>query len=371
VKASVTAMGRQPFFLQGVQAAKGTGGPWIGREAYEHDISSLATPRILNYNLALRYRFVGDISLFLLLILALPGPLIGQEAGGQESAPAVIPAAVKQRLVELMPEASEVGAAPAGERKFFSSDLYKYTDGAADAYLDYGLVAMVHQEYKSPSTDLTLDIYNLGTPSNAFGIYAAERSPDYHFLPIGAEGYGTNEILNFFQDEFYVKLTAFSDKEKTGPLLDHFAQVISRRIGPSAQMPEFLSLFPGEGLVGHSCKYVKKAPLGHEFLAPAILASYSWGEKPTTLVISKAANTQGAQLKVGRILEYFGGPGKVVPVPRMPPSAFSGSNQVEGEALFFAFGSYAILCLSPPPNPEAFLQGVMERIAEKGDGVSF
>ena len=58
-----------------------------------------------------------------------------------------------------------------------------------------------------PSTDFTLDIYNLGTPANAFGIYAAESSPDYHFLPIGAEGYGTNEILNFLQDEFYVKLS--------------------------------------------------------------------------------------------------------------------------------------------------------------------
>ena len=310
------------------------------------------------------------VALFLLLIPALPGVLLGQEQGGQNSAPAVIPAEAKEKLARLLPEPSEVGAAPTGEQKFFGSNLYQYTDGAADVYLDYGLVAMVHQEYKTSSTDLTLDIYNLGAPPNAFGIYAAESSPDYHFLPIGAEGYGTNEILNFFQDEFYVKLSAFSDKEKTGPVLERFAQVVSRRIGPSRAMPELLSLFPAEHLVSHSCKFVKKSPLGHDFLAPAITASYAFGEKQTALVISKAPDARGAEQRVGKLRDYFGRSGKVVPQPGPLPGAFLGSNQVEGEAVFFASGSYAVLCLNPPPNPELFLKTVMERIAEKGDKLS-
>jgi hypothetical protein len=308
---------------------------------------------------------------YLLLILALPGLLMAQEEGGQGSAPAVIQAAAKERLARLLPEPAEVGAEPIGERKFFSSDLYEYSDGAADAYLDYGLVAMVHQEYKAASTDITLDIYDMGAPSNAFGIYAAESSPDYHFLPIGAEGYGTNEILNFFQDEFYVKLSAFSDKEKTGPVLERFAQVVSRRIGPSGRMPEFLSLFPAEHLVSHSCRFVKKSPLGHDFLAPAIVAAYAWGEKQTSLVISKAPDAKGAVEKVGQLRDYFGRSGRVVPQPGLAPGAFLGSNQVEGEGVFFASGSYVVLCLNPPPSPESFLKSVMERIAEKGDRVSF
>jgi len=312
-----------------------------------------------------------SFAFYLLLILALPGLLMGQGEGEESSAPAVIPAAAKERLARLSPESSEVGAARTGEQKFFSSDLYQYTDGAADAYLDYGMVAMVHQEYKSSSTDVTLDIYNMGAPSNAFGIYAAESSPDYHFLPIGAEGYGTNEILNFFQDEFYVKLSAFSDAEKTGPLLERFAQAVSRRIGPSAQMPEFLSLFPEQHLVAHSCKFVRKSPLGHDFLAPAILATYAWGEKRTSVLISKAPDAKEAGQKVGQLRDYFGRSGKVAPQPGLAPGAFSGSNQFEGEALFFASGSYAVLCLNPLPDPKAFLKSVVERIAQKGDGMSF
>jgi hypothetical protein len=307
----------------------------------------------------------------LLLILALPWLLIGQGEGEEGSAPEVIPAAAKEKLARLLPEPSEVGAARTGEQKFFSSDLYQYTDGAADAYLDYGLVAMVHQEYKSSSTDFTLDIYDMGAASNAFGIYAAESSPDYHFLPIGAEGYGTNEILNFFQDVFYVKLSGFSDKEEAGPLLERFARVVSQRIGPSAPMPEFLSLFPEQHLVSHSARYVKKSPLGHDFLAPAIMASYAFGEKQTSLIISKAPDAKEAAQKVGQLRDYFGRSGKVAPQQGLTPGAFAGSNNLEGEAVFFASGSYAILCINPPPNPESFLKAVMGRITENGNRVSF
>ena len=311
------------------------------------------------------------IALYLLLILASPALLLAQEKAGQDTAPAVIPAAAKAKLVQLLPDPSEVGAARTGEQKFYSSDLYQYTDGGADVYLDYGLVAMVHQEYKSSSTDFTLDIYNMGTPTDAFGIYAAESSPDYQFLSIGAEGYGTDEILNFLQNEYYVKLSGFGDKEKAGVALERFAQAVSRRIGSSSSMPEFLSLFPENDLVDHSWKYAKKAPLGHEFLAPAILASYTLGVKQTTLLISKAPDAAAAALKVGKLRDYFERSGKVVPYSVLAPPAFIGSNQFEGQAVFFASGSYAVLCLNPPVNPESFLKTVKDRIEEKGAGLSF
>jgi len=307
---------------------------------------------------------------YLLLVLALPALLMGQE-GEEGSAPAVIPAQAKKRLEQLLPGPSDAGAERTGEQKFFSSDLYQYIDGGADVYLDYGLVALLHQEYKASSTDITLDIYDMGTPANAFGIYAAESSPDYHFLPIGAEGYGTNEILNFFQDEFYVKLSAFNDKEKTGPMLERFARAVSGRIGHAAPMPEFLSLFPPQNLVSHSCRFMKKSPLGHDFLAPAIMASYAFGEKPTSLVISKAPDANGAAQRVAQLRDHFGRSGKVVPQPASAPGAFRGSNQFEGETLFFAWGSYAILCINPPPNPESFLKAVTERITENGNRALF
>jgi hypothetical protein len=101
------------------------------------------------------------------------------------------------------------------------------------------------------------------------------------------------------------------------------------------------------------------------------MASYAFGEKQTSLIISKAPNASGAVQRVGQLRDYFGRSGKVVPQPGLAPGAFLGSNQFEGEAVFFASGPYVILCLNPPPHPESFLKSVVERIAEKGDRVSF
>ena len=156
------------------------------------------------------------VLLFLLVLAMAPAFLNAQDYEG-ESSPAPIPAGIQERLAGLLPEPAEAGAKPASERQFYSSDLYRYIDGAADAFLRFDLVAMVHQEYKAKDADITLDIYDMGNPLNAFGMYAAERSPSYHFLSLGAEGYVSDFILNFFQGEFYVKLSAFSNDGKSAP----------------------------------------------------------------------------------------------------------------------------------------------------------
>ena len=54
----------------------------------------------------------------------------------------------------------------------------------------------------------------MGNPLNAFGVYAAERSPEYKYIPVGAEGYISEGVLNFVQDRFYVKLSGFGENGK-------------------------------------------------------------------------------------------------------------------------------------------------------------
>ena len=61
---------------------------------------------------------------------------------------------------------------------FYSPDsLYQQIDGGADIYLLYDFKSLLHQDFKSGAAELTVDIYEMGKTENAFGIYAAERSP--------------------------------------------------------------------------------------------------------------------------------------------------------------------------------------------------
>jgi len=125
---------------------------------------------------------------------------------------APIPAEVKTRLGALLPKGGNAV-------RFYSSDLYRYMDGGADIYLKYGLVALAHREYKRAGVDMTVDVFDMGGPLQAFGIYSAERSPEYRFIDIGTEGYSSESTLNFLQGRYYVRLSAFGDG--AAPALPH------------------------------------------------------------------------------------------------------------------------------------------------------
>jgi hypothetical protein len=143
--------------------------------------------------------------------------------------PPEIPVSVKARLAALLPDAVDAAIKPSGTPQFYSSDLWQYMDGGADVYLNYGLTAMVHREYKGTGLEITVDIFDMGQPLNAFGIYAAERSSDYHFMAIGAEGYSGDFLLNFLQDRFYIKFSGFGDPAKAAPVLERLARFVSER----------------------------------------------------------------------------------------------------------------------------------------------
>ncbi|MGA2270925.1 MAG: DUF6599 family protein [Bryobacteraceae bacterium] len=260
-----------------------------------------------------------------------------------------IPAEVKTRLALLLPSGKDAV-------RFYSSDLYRYMDGGADIYLKYGLVALAHQEYKDAGVETTADVFDMRGPLQAFGIYSSERSPEYHFIDIGAEGYSSESTLNFLQGRYYVKLTAFGDR--AAPALENFARAISRSIGPDRSLPALLDILPSENRIARSEKYLVQAPAGHDFLAPALMASYRFDGQETSLLVSLAADAREANQRVERLRRHYLRSGKVVPEPELGPDAGRTSDPRQGDIIFFARGRLAVLCLHAPPRAAAFLAKV-------------
>lgn len=280
---------------------------------------------------------------------------------------AAMPAAEQARLLKLLPAAAEVGAAAGDRPRFYASDLFQYLNGGAEAFHNYDLVAMVHQEYRVRSAEITVDIFDMGEGLNAFGVYSAERSPEYRFVSVGAEGHLSESTLNFFQGAFYVKLSAFSEREKAAPVLESFGQAISGRIGRDRSLPGFLAWFPEQRLIARSQKYIKRAPLGHGFLAPAYLASYRMDGKEAMLVLSEAPNQAEASQRLERLRSHFRESGKVVPAPRDGPAVYRGVNRLEGEWLFVVCGRYLVILTNPPAQPGGFLKDVLARAPKYDD----
>jgi hypothetical protein len=276
-----------------------------------------------------------------------------QESGGPL---ATVPPATQEQLLKLLPDSAKLAATTAGVPRFYAADLYEYIDGEAVGYHAYDFVALLNQAYKAQGADVTVDIYDMGEPTNAFGVYASDCSPNNHFVQIGAEGYLGDSALNFWQGRYYIKLSGLSQKPDMNSVLESFARSISERLQGGKSLPPVLALLPAEHLVAHSQKFLKKAPLGHDFLAPAFKATYAWDGKTSTLILSQAKDVKEALARVEQLRSHFDKFGKVEPLSGLGFDAWRGTSPYEGNTIFFARGQYAVMFINPPASPEEFLK---------------
>lgn len=271
---------------------------------------------------------------------------------------APVPDAAQDQLQKFLIAPLPGQAKPEESAAYYNANsLYQYIDGGADVYLLYDFRRLIHQSFKNGSAELTADIYDMGRPEDAFGIYAAERSPRYKFLPIGVEGYSSKGILNFVQDCYYVKLAAMSGNADA--LLDSFARLISQRIGGKKTAPGLLAKFPTERRIPHSEQYIRKDPLGHSFLAPAYVVSYSWA-KEAKLIVTVAAEPATAKARLDQLAKHFKDTGECKPAPELGEGAIRARNSFEGTMIARTQGRYLIALLNPPANGAQILKSTAQ-----------
>jgi len=65
-------------------------------------------------------------------------------------------------------------------RTFTTENLYEYIDGNADLFLAYGFTHAAVGDYVPTAGEgwISVDIYDMGAPLHAFGIYQAEKPED-------------------------------------------------------------------------------------------------------------------------------------------------------------------------------------------------
>jgi len=242
---------------------------------------------------------------------------------------------------------------------FYGPDnLYQYMDGGADVYLLYDFQVLLHQDFKSGQAELTVDIFDMGNAEDAFGMYAAERAPGYNFLDIGIEAYRNEDILNFLQDRYYIKLAGFGPG--SDGLLEKIARVLSERITGTRSFPPLLEKIPQDHRVKHSEQFTRKDPLGHPFLSPAYVVSYKQGELESKLLISVAKDPAEAKTKLESLAKYFRESGKCEAAPDLGDDAIRASNTFEGHVIAVAQGRYLIVIMNPANDAAVLLKKTIQ-----------
>jgi len=169
-------------------------------------------------------------------------------------------------------------------------------------YDAYGVQRLVSAEYRFPRLgpwpQLYIEIYDMGTPENAFGIYSQKRIAGGLFRAIGAESYvGNTEVLGWADRYyFYVKSFHFADEPREAML--QFAQWIAHRIGATGEEPALIRAYADASLVTRSQKWFRT-------VEQAQLAS----QNDNLLLLPLSEKTRGFTVRVttgeGRTAEGF------------------------------------------------------------------
>ena len=267
----------------------------------------------------------------------------------------------RQEILKLVAEPLPAGAVAKHAASFYGPDnLYEYMDGAADIFVLYGVHTMLHLDLTANATDISVDLFDMGSPETAFGMYAAERSPDFHFIMIGAEGYQYEGMLNFLQDRYYVKLLGFGNGADA--VLEQLARALSARIGGNPAIPALLAKLPAEDRKPHSEQYIPADPLGHPFLGPAYAVAYVSGTQESKLFVTLARDRADAQQRLKQLEQHFAKTGQCQRAPELGDDAIRASNSFEGIILAETKGRYLVLLLNPGKGSEQILSSAVEEL---------
>jgi hypothetical protein len=164
-------------------------------------------------------------------------------------------------------------------------NLREIYPGAADIYLSYGFIDLNIVEYRKGKNVIRMEIYRHSDPVMTFGIYSSERSPSYRFLNLGAQGYSTDDAINFFKGDFYVRIRTLPKSEKNLQSAESLAQRVANMLPGNPELPSALSRFPDTGKKINEERYISENVLGHKFLKGAFQAVYEVGPDIFSLFI--------------------------------------------------------------------------------------
>jgi len=217
---------------------------------------------------------------------------------------------------QVLPKAGQVpGWSPAEEVKIYHPDnLFEYIDGAAETYLDFGFVELAVGEYRSDkvkNASVVVDVYDMGCINNAFGIYANGLYPDADFVSVGRQGYRDDGTVDFWKGRYYTKVTAQGDVENMDDVVLALAKAVAENVKTEDKPPDGVGLFPKDGMVPNTLKYLRQNGLGQSFIGDAFMADYKRGECEMQLLIARYKTEAQAADAVGKFKTFIAKVGKV------------------------------------------------------------
>lgn len=124
--------------------------------------------------------------------------------------------------------------------------LFNLVDGQADSFFVYGFEKVAVQRYQNePRAVLNVEIWQLATPADAYGLFSASRAGSAVAIGSGGDT-DPGRRLVFWQNRYFISLSA--DQLVADGAIHQFAQAIAEKLPAGGEIPAIVNRLPRSGL---------------------------------------------------------------------------------------------------------------------------
>jgi hypothetical protein len=191
-------------------------------------------------------------------------------------------------------------------KQFTPETLYEQINGRASFFLAYDMIRLTYASFVSGDEMvkfINLSIYDMGTPTSAFGVFSAERSPGAPPLGLGRAGYRSDANYFIWQGRFYIRIISSETTDEFKRIGLALARKVTGFLPDSGEQVWGLAALPLTDRMPQSVQYFKVDAMGLDFMRNTYTADY---RKDNTLVTAFLSRQDSAQSARATVVRYTG-----------------------------------------------------------------
>jgi len=271
-------------------------------------------------------------------------------------------------MAELVPRKMHGWKAEGKDEIYNRDSIFDYINGAGEIYRAYGFRELLVRRFvKAGQPDIVVELFDMGSPGDAFGVFTQGRGGEGGDIGQGSEYRGS--LLCFWKGNFFGCVFAEQETEAAKEAVLDLGRAIAGAIKVIGEKPRLLDYLPKEGLMERSVHYFHTYPSlnYHYYLASenilnldesteAVLAGYQPAEGKSYLLLVRYPDGKRAKGAFERFIGAY-----------IPEAAHTGITQLENGKWTGAkvYQKFVIVAFDAPTRnyAEAWLEAVREKIA--------
>ncbi len=221
------------------------------------------------------------------------------------------------RFASILPHEIS-GWIESGQDSAFGRDnIFDYMDGAGEIYLAFDFKLLFVREYtKENSPSLVVEIYEMSSSEDAYGVYTQDTDGDE--VRIGQDAVYAAGLLRFWKDTVFARIMAERETAETKAAVFKIGEIVAQSVTKEGKRPDLLDCLNPSGLVSRSIRFFHNVVSlnSHYYLASsnilnlsektdALLARYETEKSKPWLLLVRYRTSARAKASHVQFLEIY------------------------------------------------------------------